>query len=90
VARRPLARHIASYTHGCPIVGMQVGANRALRWSPVSKRLARQKPPCCGFCGQPMELKTVAYQAAAADDWDPNLERTRAILEALAAERELN
>lgn len=90
MARRPLARHLATFNHLCPMLGKVLALNRAIRWSPVSKCLARHKPPNCSFCGGAMTLERTAYQAAAADSWDGELERTRIILGELTAERELN
>lgn len=82
---RSLPRHLASYTHMCPILGRPVGLQRAIRWSPVSRRPARPRPPCCPICGQALELEGFAYQTAATEDWDDQLERTHLILEALTA-----
>lgn len=89
MARRPLPRHLALYVHRCPITGERIGLERALRWSPVSKRPARQRPPICSVCGAALVLKTTSYQSAVADDWDSQLERTRLILKN-ASERDFN
>lgn len=84
--RRPQARHIAAYAHPCGVTGGDVGVNRAIRWAPVSRRPVRQKPPSCPYCGATMQLEAVAYQGAADDAWDFDLERTRVIVAALAKE----
>ncbi len=88
---RQLPRHLATYAHHCPLLGRAVGLEKAIRWSPVSRRPARHRPPTCPVCGVPMTLETTSYQAAADDAWDNELERTRLILEGLTeTEREVN